>query len=539
MKKVLKNVYFSLFMTSREKNKKIILFIAIIVIPLTYLLVRLTGGIQYVYSHTMYIAIILGALLYGVKGGIIFAVIGGLVLGPFMPIDTLTGEQQLFINWVYRLFIFVLIGTITGLFSESTKKHLERIIILLSIHPDTKIPLLNSVLRTKLIERKISIEGRIVYVIRILNQDNVTDILGLPLYSNLLNSIYTSSLAHFTNHLDIFQMDTNRLIFIIDKDEQLDLSKEIIEWFSKPFIVKDIPIYIDVCLGSSLCGKSLEECVEKALLASRSAKLKHVQHQEFIEDLSENQQTASILGSFQIGLNNQDLYLVYQPIIDVITGKTVSVEVLIRWNHKIFGELAPADFIPLIENTHLINKMTEWIIRQILSFNDYRDINFAINISPNSVNNMHYMKKIVELIKNNKSTNITFELTETTIMEYNEDIFKVLQLVRNSGIGINIDDFGTGYSSLSYFAKYPINTIKIDKYFTKNIKVDKDIFHITKTIIDLAHKLNKKVTVEGVEDIETLEIVKGLGCDYIQGFYMSRPLIFKDFKSWIEKEKNI
>lgn len=517
----------------KRSFRKIIIIIAIVLIPLCYILVYSTGGIQYVYSHTMYLAIILGAFAFGLKGGIIIAIIGGLVLGPLMPIDTITGEMQNTLNWIFRLFMFVLIGGITGFFIDSIRKNYQTTIDLLTTHPETNIPLLNSLYLDKNNNQKRISENETVFLIRIINKDVISDLLGNKIYSLLLKKLHVNITDSFKNVSQIFQLNSDRLVVIANTEDPSQYAKELSKFHMNSIVINSIPIYIDITIGICSGEKNILSAIENAVYASRIAEKNHLYFMTYDEAKNETKPDLSILATFSDNLKNNKLRLVYQPIVSTTTMKILSFECLIRWKHDTLGEIRPIAFIPLIENTQLINQMTEWIILKTL--NDIRSLKekkiitkFAINISPNNLYNNKFFNKMLEMLKRDNGDYISFELTESAIMEKQNKITKLLSTMKDQNINISIDDFGTGYSSLSYLGEYPVDFIKIDKYFISHMDILEDVKIIVKSIITLAHSLNIKVIAEGIETKEQLLIATKIGCDYVQGFYIDKPLEYEE-----------
>ncbi|MCZ6503366.1 MAG: EAL domain-containing protein [Gammaproteobacteria bacterium] len=221
----------------------------------------------------------------------------------------------------------------------------------------------------------------------------------------------------------------------------------------------------------------------------------------------------------------------YQPIIDLQSGKLSSMEALIRWLHPVDGMVSPAEFIPIAEETGLILPLGEWVLRsvcrQIKQWNTrgMNDIKVAVNLSARQFeNNIPTLVGEILAETDVSAESLGLEITEGVAMKNVDNNIRMLEELNALGIDISIDDFGTGYSSLAYLKRFPLHTLKIDRSFIQDITHNSDDREITKAIIAMGQNLNLKVLAEGVETEGQLEILRDSGCDYIQGYYFSRPM---------------
>src|ERR1700733_7238492 len=219
----------------------------------------------------------------------------------------------------------------------------------------------------------------------------------------------------------------------------------------------------------------------------------------------------------------------YQPKVDVTTGRMNSVEALLRWRHPIRGLVGPLEFIALAEESGLIFAIGEWVLREACrqarqwQSEGLPFIRIAVNISPS-----HFRQpKFLDLVRSALFDHdlapqyLEIELTETTVMDHADGSVAILEELSRLGVLVSIDDFGTGYSSMSYLRRFPIDKLKIDRSFIKDLTTHKDAASIVKAIISLGHSLQLKVVAEGVETAQQLEQLRELGCDQFQGFYRS------------------
>jgi PAS domain S-box-containing protein len=247
----------------------------------------------------------------------------------------------------------------------------------------------------------------------------------------------------------------------------------------------------------------------------------------------------------RMAIAKDELHMVYQPQVDIITGKIVGMEALIRWNSAVLGFVSPAIFIPIAEKNRMMIDLGKWITERTCSDLNYLfntagvdpSLRCAINISALQLEDNRFLENLYETIKKNNLSysNIELEITENLILEQSQSTTAILQDISSKGITIAIDDFGTGYSSLSYLNKLPVDKIKIDRGFIKDYPSSDD-GELAKILIQMSKTLNKEVLTEGAETVEQINYLKDLGCEYIQGYYYSKPLERNNLIDYINKE---
>jgi len=232
------------------------------------------------------------------------------------------------------------------------------------------------------------------------------------------------------------------------------------------------------------------------------------------------------------GLERGEFIVEYQPQVDVKTFQLVGMEALVRWNHPSLGLLHPSEFIPLAEENGLINMIGDWVFRTACAQNKawvdagFTPMRLSANVSARQFQQASFIASVNEALRETglDPRLLEIELTEGSIMKEPNRAIEKLQELRKMGIRIAVDDFGTGYSSLNYLKRFPIDTLKIDKSFVSDICNDPDDAAIVKAIVTLGHSLGMEIIAEGVETPEQLEYLTAVGCDFLQGFLLSRPL---------------
>ncbi len=252
----------------------------------------------------------------------------------------------------------------------------------------------------------------------------------------------------------------------------------------------------------------------------------------------------SLMGELRRAVAEDTLSLAFQPKIHLQSKKVIGAEVLLRWQHPDKGFIPPDEFIPLAEQTGLIKPLTEWVIRN--AFESYARwcgsglrVPLAINLSMYNLRDNHLPGFVNSMLAQHhvQSSDITFEITEGTIMHDPLQTMKILSAMEDMGICLSIDDFGTGYSSLSNLKKLPVHELKIDKAFVMDMASDNDDVAIVRTIIDLASNLRLSVVAEGVESEHAFELLKTMGCDSAQGYFISKPIFESEFLQFVAQRK--
>ncbi len=323
------------------------------------------------------------------------------------------------------------------------------------------------------------------------------------------------------------------------------IAKNILACFQKPFSCESHDINIGASIGIALFpdhGRDVKVLMSRADASMYRAKAKGGGFHVYSFDSNNNTtRHLKIAADLRHALNKKQLTLRYQPKIDIKTGKIHSAEAFLRWRHPIHGQVNPADFIPVAEQTGIINEITRWVIRNVCSQqNEWRksglDIPVTVNISSRAFHDPRMVNDIGDIIQTFRASPLALELdiTENTLMSDALNRNYHLEKLSEMGISISIDDFGLGSSSLSHLKKMPIGSLKIDKSFVSGMEDDENDAAIVRSTIDLGHDLGIKVVAEGVENSHAFQTLEQLGCDYAQGFYISHPLSADELLRWVK-----
>jgi EAL domain-containing protein (putative c-di-GMP-specific phosphodiesterase class I) len=310
--------------------------------------------------------------------------------------------------------------------------------------------------------------------------------------------------------------------------------------------VDDHELHITCCIGVSIFpedGLDSETLIKNADTAMYQAKENGPQSYQFFKPAMNVRAVArqSIEEDLGRALERQEFALHYQPKISLVTGKITGAEALLRWTPK-RGPVSPAEFIPVAEDCGLILPIGQWVLReacrqaQVWVDAGLPPVTMAVNISAVQFRNQNFLDDVFAILKETglDPRSLELELTESVLMKHAESAESVLRTLRASGVQVAIDDFGTGYSSLSYLRKFPIDALKIDQSFVRQITTIPDETIIVKAVISMGRSLKLRVVAEGVETQEQLAFLQAHQCDEAQGYYFSRPVLPGPFAKLLE-----
>ncbi len=324
-----------------------------------------------------------------------------------------------------------------------------------------------------------------------------------------------------------------------------DYAQKIINSLTQPFSIDNKEIFISVSIGISFYPfdhNEIEKLLEQAKQAMNYAHKKGINRYHWYTlalniESSRAADEIALETELHYALQRKELEVYYQPKIDLITNKIVGAEALLRWNHGNMGMISPGRFIPIAEESGLIEPISEWLLNQACQqIKAWQDAGFgllkiAVNLSGRQFKQSDVFHKITQILFNSglEAQCLELELTEKILVDNIKANVQRLNLIKKTGIQIALDDFGTGYSSLGYLQQFPFDLLKIDRCFISNVNHHATNAIITQTIIQMAHQLELKVVAEGVETEAELEFLRENKCDEVQGFLFSRPLSAKDF----------
>jgi diguanylate cyclase (GGDEF)-like protein len=325
---------------------------------------------------------------------------------------------------------------------------------------------------------------------------------------------------------------------VADTEDVIRITERIQGSLEAPFQIGDRSIYTSASIGIVLCGREYtryEEILRDADIAMYQAKGRGGGKFEiYAREMRERRLSRIKLeNDLRWAIHHGELQLFYQPIVSLHTGTLMGFEALIRWNHPDLGLIFPTEFISVAEETDLILTMGRWALREAcLQISEWRgvqadglDLYMNINSSAKELLQSGYVQQVLAILDETKAepSSLNLEVTESILIDRIDVVRDTLESLSRHGIGIQLDDFGTGYSSLSHIGRLPIDSIKIDRSFVSDMDIDQGKIEVTRSIIDMAKVMDLQVYAEGIESAWQLSMLRELGADFGQGYYICRP----------------
>ncbi|MDZ4725193.1 MAG: EAL domain-containing protein [Leptospira sp.] len=335
---------------------------------------------------------------------------------------------------------------------------------------------------------------------------------------------------------------------IDSKGKAAEFAQKILDILSQPFHITGRDLYTTISMGIALSpndGSATQELLKNADMAMYKAKDLGRNNFRFYspELIERSEKRLYIENSLRKAIQNNELSLFFQPQISMASGRVCGAEALIRWKHPERGWVPPNEFIPVAEDSGIIERIGDWVLEEACrnkkAWNqaNLNGFNISINVSGKQLKRNSWAQKVQATLEHFqiKAEEIELELTESSIMENPEKSIEAFKYLSNLGIKVSIDDFGTGYSSLSYLKKIDADNLKIDRSFVIDLETNEDDQAICRAIINMATSLGMEVIAEGVETAEQRDLLKSIGCHIIQGYFYSRALPVDEFVAYVKK----
>ncbi|WP_025996862.1 EAL domain-containing protein [Pseudomonas viridiflava] len=347
----------------------------------------------------------------------------------------------------------------------------------------------------------------------------------------------------------VARLSANEFLLLLDQitsDGAVATGDALQRLLSEPQRIDNHDIALECCIGITVYpenGNSAQELVNRAAIARKDAAFLPGRLQIYQDgrDLA-HQRQISLIRDLRKAPQNGELMLHYQPKLDIRQGTVRQAEALLRWSHPQFGNVSPAEFIVLAERTGSIHLLTNWVIEEAMrQLAEWRKrglvLQVSVNISADDLLGDDLAGFVLGLLKKYgvPAEQLVFEITESAIMSQPEKALVVLHKLRDCGISLSIDDFGTGYSSLAHLKRLPVQELKIDQSFVRDLDETSEDAVIVRSTIEMSHNLGLKVVAEGVEYQHSLDLLRRWHCDTAQGYLISRPLPAAAFETWIVK----
>jgi diguanylate cyclase (GGDEF)-like protein/PAS domain S-box-containing protein len=374
---------------------------------------------------------------------------------------------------------------------------------------------------------------------------HINDSLGHPVGDKLLQSIATRLVDCVRASDTVSRQGGDEFVVLLSEVELSEdaaiTARRMLHAVSRPHSVDQHDLHVTTSIGVSVYpedGLDAETLIKNADTAMYQAKESGRQSFQFFKPAMNARavERQSIEEGLRRALERQEFVLYYQPKVDLMTGAITGAEALIRWIHPTRGLIPPMDFIPIAEDCGLILSIGAWALREACAQSrawtkaGLPTVTMAVNVSAIEFRDKNFLNRLFEVINETglDPRLLELELTESVLMKHAASTAVILQSLREAGIRLAIDDFGTGYSSLSYLRKFPVDAVKIDQTFIRQISADDDTT-IVKAVIGMARGLKLRVIAEGVETPQELAFLRAYRCDEAQGYYFSRPVPARQF----------
>ncbi|QID18283.1 GGDEF domain-containing response regulator [Nitrogeniibacter mangrovi] len=324
-------------------------------------------------------------------------------------------------------------------------------------------------------------------------------------------------------------------------------------WISKvfeaPFMKDGIELFLTPSIGIALVpvdGTQVYDLLMNAETASAQVKRRGGNGFRFYDRTmnAASAERVALEADLRHAVERDELFLEFQPVLEAASGRIVSAEALVRWNHPRLGRVPPDRFIAIADETGLIVEIGDWVLneaaRRCHAWHEagFTDMNVSVNVSAMQFGQPRLLESVRDTLARTglRPGCLMLEITESSLMQDAESTAGMLRALRNMGVRISVDDFGTGYSSLSYLKRFPIDVIKIDKSFVRDLCTDEEDAAIVRAIIALAHSMRRSTIAEGVETEAQIELLKRERCEYFQGYYYGRPMAFAQLLERLESQ---
>ncbi|WP_341937499.1 putative bifunctional diguanylate cyclase/phosphodiesterase [Marinimicrobium sp. C2-29] len=532
-----------LFLWPSRTQRAISLLVICLLLLLGAATVYSTGGTAYAYPYLMLIPVLFASAWYGVAGGLIAGLAAGILMA-FMPLNVESGQMQSTFNWALRLSLYLGLGAVAGGLFQALRSSFQKHDRLVRTDRRSKLP------------NQASLNGDLAYwvssshtftrtvgliFVRISDIADVLEAMGADASDELAALVGQRLNTVVSESGSVYRFSESELVVLLpatDTDRLSQVIEDIIEAGEQNLVLRGVPVRVQLILGSSWkTGGSVsgDDLVREARLALFAALKSRLSHCEYTPALTQKTlSTIKLISSVSLGLERNEFELHYQPKISLDSGAVSGGEALIRWRDAEGGVIMPGKFMPKVENTTLIGPVTRFVISECCDFLADYPQQVSFNFSSRNLLDptMPDFLEAMALEHGIAPERLEVEITESALIHNLEAARQAIERIRAVGFGVSIDDFGTGFASFDYLRRLPITGIKIDRAFVRDLEADERARKLMACMIDVGHALRLTVTAEGVETEGQYGILQALGCDQIQGFYITPALPPAQFLTW-------
>lgn len=498
-------------------------------------------GTPSAYAHFMYAPTILAAFRFRWVGGMLCGLLGGVLVGPGAA-WIVTGVPVAESSWLVRAAWMGVVGFTLGALFDYARWQTGQLDRHLHMDPDTGLPNLPGMRR--LMHRPTWSAGAtesaptlVATAIKVGNYDDLVGTFGHGGLAAVMRELSTRVRERLSGSDAVLGRTGSDELMLVETgppgvdDENWAAGYRLS--LDPTLSIGDMEVYVDTFRG--VARASTADDSTNALFVRAAAAAAHARdHRVGLERYDSKQEARRLAGIQLLGqvpgaLRNGQMRLVYQPKLNLHTRCFVGLEALIRWEHPRLGMVSPGRFIPMVEDTAMINELTLWVLRTAMQDSlRWRSIGsptLAVNISTRNLTSGSLLGNVQALLDESglPASSLELEITETALADIERSHLNLLSELQERGVRIAIDDFGSGYASLAYIRKLPVDILKLDRSFIRHAPSRPRDRMMLRRVVQIARDLNLEVVGEGVEDADTLDLLWSLGCDQIQGFHVARP----------------
>lgn len=508
-------------------------------------LVYATGGTKFAWPYVMLIPVLIAAARFGVIGGVLGGLTGGLLLGPFMPLDVAAGIPQQTGNWHVRLVFYTGLGTFTGLLF--LLKHRESKLREVAARTDTDSGLPN---QAALMEALTGLQGAAVnrcpllLLIRVSDLAEIIEVAGTTAADEVMTELARRLRKQIGEPAQAYRFSASQLMLVHPEPAQApeEIAESAARCVDEPIEVRDIPVHVDLLMGSAGGGASLtepRELVRQASMALAAAAEHHRLYNHYSPSYErESARSIKLLARVRRGLRDREFELHFQPKVRAGDGHADGCEALIRWRDADGSLIPPGQFMPRVERSALIDPLTRFVVESACDFARHPEARpVGINFTVRNLLDRELAKILSRTALENQlaTESIEIEITEGAIIRDPAAAREAIDLLRGDGFRVSLDDFGTGYSSFEYLRLLPLTGLKIDRTFVRALDSDPRARQLMTCMVQVGHALGLEVVAEGVETDEQVAFLRKIECDLLQGFYFARPMSSSRYREWCEQ----
>lgn len=505
------------------------------------ILVYTTGGTKLSWPYLTLIPVLIAAARFRLVGGLLAGMAGGLLLGPYMPLDTAAGIAQETANWLIRLAFYTGLGGFAGFLFLLLRQQSEQRERAARTDADTGMPNKTALFEALEQEDRKTGPGPLLMLVRVTGLAEIIHAIGITAGDQLMRELDKRLRSHVGEPLQVYRFSASELMLVKPAPMQsaAQISQLVLRSVELPVEVQGIPVHTDIVLGTA--GDTRDrppprELIRRARLALAEANDRKVLYCEYLpRHERESARTIELLGRVRKALEANEFELHYQPKIRPCDHSVAGCEALIRWRGEDGSLIPPGRFMPRVEQSALIDPLTRFVVDAARDFSKRVDgQTVSINFTARNLLDHDLIDRLGRIVDDHElgRDRIEIEITEGAIINDPQAARESIARLRDHGFLVSIDDFGTGYSSFGYLRMLPLTGLKIDRVFVSEVDSDDRARELMKCMIQVGHALDLEVVAEGVETGAQLQTLEELGCDLIQGFHIAGPMPEPRYLEW-------